>query len=203
MIRVRSVLLVALLAGLIFGALACGAPAAAPTVAPAASTPAAAKPTDKPAATQPAATQPSAPKSLVIDMQGEPATLDPGLQYDSTTYGVYRNIYDTFLARDAKSGQIQGRLAKTWKNISETEWEFALQTGIKFQNGDAFSADDVKYSIDRILDKSYASPQNQNFNAIKEVKVVDPATVRIITTNPYPVLLAQLVNLSIVPAKYP
>jgi peptide/nickel transport system substrate-binding protein len=144
----------------------------------------------------------AAPKGLVVDLPGEPATLDPGLQYDSTTYGVYRNIYDTFLARDPKSGEITERLAKSWKNISPTEWEFTLQSNIKFHNGDPFTADDVKFSIDRILAPELKSPQFQNFSSIKEVKAVDAGTVRVITKDPYPVLLAQLVNLSIVPAKY-
>jgi peptide/nickel transport system substrate-binding protein len=164
--------------------------------------PSASKP---PAATAPAAT--SAPasaagRSLVIDEPGDPATLDPGLQYDTTSYSVYRNIFDTLLGREPASGQIVGRLAKSWKTIDPTTWEFDLQDGVKFHNGDALTADDVKFSLDRMLDPNFKSPQFQNFSSIKEIVAVSPTTVRIITQEPYPALLAQLVNLSVVPAAY-
>src|ERR1051326_5785920 len=77
------------------GACAPAAPSASPTAAAPQATAAA-------GAAAPAA----ANRPLVIDQPGDPATLDPGLQYDTTSYGVYRNIFDTFLGRDAKSGEI-------------------------------------------------------------------------------------------------
>lgn len=143
-----------------------------------------------------------APRALVIDQSGDAATLDPGLQYDTSSYSVYRNIFDQLLGREAKSGKIEGRLATSWKTISSTEWEFTLRGNVKFHNGDPLTAEDVKFSIDRILDKDFKSPQFQNFSAITEARAVDPKTVRIVTKSPYPALLAQLVNLSVVPAKY-
>jgi peptide/nickel transport system substrate-binding protein len=173
------------------------ASACAPAASTTSPTPPAAQATPATTAAPAAATRP-----LVIDQPGDPATLDPGLQYDTTSYGVYRNIFDTFLGRDAKSGQIIPRLAKSWKTIDPTTWEFELQDGVKFHNGDALTSDDVKFSIDRMLDPNFKSPQFQNFSSIKEVVAVNPTTVRIITADPYPALLAQLVNLSIVPAKY-
>jgi peptide/nickel transport system substrate-binding protein len=53
-----------------------------------------------------------------------------------------------------------------------------------------------------MLDPAFKSPQFQNFSSIKEVVAAAPTTVRIVTSDPYPALLAQLVNLSVVPAKY-
>ena len=38
--------------------------------------------------------------ALTVDLQGDPATLDPGRQYDTNSYDVYRNIYDNFLHRN-------------------------------------------------------------------------------------------------------
>lgn len=145
---------------------------------------------------------PAAPRNLVIDLFGDPATLDPGRQSDTSSYFVYRNIFDQLLARDSKTGKIGPRLVTSWKAVSPTEWEFALRTDVKFHNGDALTAEDVKFSIDRILDPAFKSPQFQNFAAISDVRVVDPATVRITTKSAYPVLLARLVSLSVVPAKH-
>ncbi len=144
----------------------------------------------------------AAPRSLTIDLGDDVATFDPGLQYNTASYSVYRNIFDQLLGRDANTGQIGPRIATSWKPVSQTEWEFALRKDVKFHNGDPLTAEDVKFSIDRILDPAFKSPQYQNFSTIAEVRIADPATVRIVTKSPYPVLLAQLVNLSIVPVKY-
>lgn len=149
-----------------------------------------------------AALTPAGTRTLVIDLPGDAATLDPGLQYDTNSYPVYRNIFDQLLGRDAKSGKIEARIATSWKAVSPTEWDFVLRKDVKFHNGDPLTADDVKFSIDRILDIDFKSPQYQNLSPIAEVRVVDPATVRVVTKSPYPVLVAQLVNLSIAPAKY-
>src|SRR5579859_5387916 len=67
--------------------------------APASPTSPSAQPTSA-AAVARAATPAAPARVLVIDQPGDPATLDPGLQYDTTSYGVYRNIFDTFLGRD-------------------------------------------------------------------------------------------------------
>jgi len=139
---------------------------------------------------------------ITIDQGNDAATLDPGLQYDPNSYDVYRNIFDTFLARDPATGKIVGRIAKTWKSVTPTTWEFALQPGVRFQNGDPLTAADVKFSIERILSTNFRSPQYQNFSAIQSVRAATPTTVQIVTAQPYPALLAQLVNLSIVPQAY-
>ena len=139
---------------------------------------------------------------ITIDQGSDAATLDPALQYDPASYDVYRNIFDTFLSRDPATGRIAGRVAKSWEAVTPTTWQFALQPGIKFQNGDPLTAADVKASLDRILDQNFKSPQYGNYSAIQEVRATAPLTVQIVTAKPYPALLAQLVNLSIVPAKY-
>ena len=47
-----------------------------------------------------------APKELLtIDQPNDAATLDPHLQWDTDSYGVYRNIFDNLVTRDA-SGAI-------------------------------------------------------------------------------------------------
>ncbi|HLJ61699.1 MAG TPA: ABC transporter substrate-binding protein, partial [bacterium] len=149
----------------------------------------------------PAAGAPSGP-ALTIDQGSDAATLDPALQYDPASYDVYRNIFDNLLTRDPGTGRIAAGVAKSWKSLTPTTWEFTLQPGIKFQNGDPLTAADVAFSISRILDPVLKSPQYQNFSAIQSVKVLNPTAVQITTAQPYPALLAQLVNLSIVPANY-
>ena len=144
----------------------------------------------------------AAPSTLIVDLQGDAATLDPGKQYDTNSYDVYRNIFDNLLQRDPTTGAIGPDIATAWKSASPTEWQFTIRSDVKFSNGDPLTAADAAFSINRILDKTFNSPQYANFSAIKSATAASPTELDIMTSAPYPALLAQLVNLSIVPQKY-
>jgi peptide/nickel transport system substrate-binding protein len=140
--------------------------------------------------------------TLTIDLQGDPATLDPGRQYDTNSYDVYRNIYDNLLHRNPQTSAIEPWIATQWRAVTPTEWQFTIRRGVKFHDGSDLTAADVVASLQRILDRQFNSPQYANFSAISSVRATGPDTVVIATSRPYPVLLAQLVNLSVVSAAY-
>src|SRR5262249_13243039 len=73
---------------------------------------------------------------------------------------------------------------------------------IRFHDGTLLTAEDVVFSVKRIIDPALKSPQLTQFDQIAEAEVVGPAKVRLRTKGPYPVLFAQLVKLSIVPKTY-
>ena len=140
--------------------------------------------------------------ALTVDLQGDPATLDPGKQYDTNSYDVYRNVYDNLLRRDPATSAIEGEIAASWKAVSPTTWRFTIRRGLKFQDGTPLTASDVAFSINRILDRQFNSPQYGNFNTITRATATNPETLTVVTARPYPVLLAQLVNLSVVSETY-
>lgn len=140
-------------------------------------------------------------QTLVVDLGNESANLDPGLNYNFDSYAVYRNIFDNLLNRDAETGEIKPWVAESWEQVSETEWLFKIREGITFHNGDALTAEDVAFSIERILDSTFKSAQFANFNMIASAEA-DDNEVKITTTSPSPTLLTQLVNLGIVPKNY-
>ncbi|HTJ56672.1 MAG TPA: ABC transporter substrate-binding protein [Devosiaceae bacterium] len=129
----------------------------------------------------------AAPRSdLNIGMVLEPPNLDP------TTGGAaapirevtYANIFEGLTRIDSRGG-VQPALAKSW-DISPDglTYMFHLQTGVKFHDGTPFSADDVKFSLDRARDPKSTNAQKQLFAAIKSVNVIDPATVKITLSQP-------------------
>ncbi|WP_369282314.1 ABC transporter substrate-binding protein [Oscillibacter sp. GMB15532] len=80
-------------------------------------------------------------------------------------------------------------LADNYTQDSDTEWTFSLKKGVTFQNGDPFTADDVKASIE------YAQTFDRTATytgSIAEVQVVDENTVKIVTAEPAPNLLYDL-----------
>lgn len=146
-------------------------------------------------------TKSSVPATLVVDQANSPATLDPGLQYDTDSYVVYRNIFDQLVRRDPTTLKIVPWVATSWKNPTPTTWVFQIRNGIKFSNGTPLTGSDVAFSLNRILNPSFASPQFANFSVVQSVSA-SGQTVTITTKAPSPTLLTFLTTLSIVPQQY-
>src|ERR1044071_1147620 len=123
--------------------------------------------------------------ALVVGLVAHAPTLDPHMHFERIGVLVNINMFDSLLHRNTKL-EFEPSLATSWKALSETQWEFKIRKGVRFHNGEIMTAEDVKYSFDRVLDPKKKSPQYGNIRAIKEVRVVDPETVHIITDKPFP-----------------
>ena len=77
--------------------------------------------------------------------EAEPSTLLPKDGCENIGYIVLDNVYDTLTTRDYSSGQpkLIGKLAESWAKQNDTTWRFKLRQGIKFTNGEIFTADAV------------------------------------------------------------
>ena len=128
---------------------------------------------------------------VVIDLVGEPNSLDPHVQWNPDSYYVYRNIFDNLLSRDDK-GDIIPQIAKSWKYLSDTRIQFILRDDAVFHDGKKLTADDVAYSVKRITDPKFASPQLGQFDKITDAVANDATTVTLTTNGAYPALLADL-----------
>jgi peptide/nickel transport system substrate-binding protein len=129
----------------------------------------------------------AAPRTDVnIGLVLEPPNLDPttGGAAAAIREVTYQNIYQGLTRIDSR-GETQPDLAKSW-DISPDglTYTFHLQTGVKFQDGTPFSADDVKFSLDRARAPKSTTAQPQLFASIQSVDVVDPATVKITLKHP-------------------
>src|ERR1700682_4439658 len=147
--------------------------------------------------TAPVAAQPKK-DTLSVDLPADAATLDPHVQWDTDSYSVYRNIFDNLLTRDAK-GESVPQIAASWRYLDDNTIDFTIRNDVRFQDGSKLTVDDVVFSVKRITDPAFKSPQLSQFNSIVSAEAIDGNTVRLKTKEPYPALLAQLVKLSIVP----
>jgi peptide/nickel transport system substrate-binding protein len=114
------------------------------------------------------------------------------------SYTVYRNIFDNIVTRDT-AGEIVPQVATSWTYVDDATIELELRDDITFHDGQPLTAEDVVFSVKRITDPDFASPQLGQFNTIIDAEATGPHTVRLTTDGPYPPLLAQLVKLSVVP----
>ncbi|MFD0943866.1 glutathione ABC transporter substrate-binding protein [Savagea faecisuis] len=128
---------------------------------------------------------------LVVAVLSDAATLDPQTATDVPTAAVLVNVVEGLVTKD-ENDEIVPALAKSWENIDDLTWEFKLQEGVKFHDGEDFTAEVVKKNFERILDPEVAAPRAFLFEVIEEVKVIDDHTVQIITEYPFAPLLAHL-----------
>jgi peptide/nickel transport system substrate-binding protein len=144
-------------------------------------------------------------KEVVVGLGAEPRTMLAVTIVDWTTNNMLEHIYDRLLDRDAKTFKPKPMLATEWKILNDTTWEFKLRKGVKFHNGEPFTAASVKATIDYALDPASKThfASNAYWGLVKEVQVVDDYTVRFVTKQPWPNLVdsASLTNSLIMPAK--
>lgn len=144
-----------------------------------------------------AITSPAFARDITIDLAGEPSSLDPHVQWNPDSYYVYRNVFDNLVTRD-NAGEITPQIATSWDQISDTEMQLTIREGVTFHDGTPLEPSDVVYSVKRITNPDFGSPQLGQFNQIVDA-TADGNVITLTTKGAYPALLAQLVKLSIVP----
>ncbi len=137
-------------------------------------------------------------QDITVNLVNEPSTLDPHQQWNPDSYYVYRNIFDNVVTRD-DAGEIVPQIATEWNQVSDTEMVLTIRDDVAFHDGEPLTAEDVAYSVQRITDPDFGSPQLGQFNQITGAEVTGEHEVTLTTDGAYPVLLAQLVKLSVVP----
>src|ERR1044071_8781421 len=115
-----------------------------------------------------ASTTPQKGGSMIIAYKDDLATLDPAIGYDWTNWPAIKMVFDGLLDYDSGT-TIQPRIAESMPQVSEDglTYTFKIRKGVKFQNGRELVADDVVYSITRVLDPKTASPGAGFFLGIK------------------------------------
>ncbi len=161
-------------------------PAAAPTAA-AAAPPA----TTAPAAAQAAAT-PKTGGTLVFATSIDVPSLEPHLEaadaWHRRKFLIYENL--TWVDNDVN---VQPKLAESWQVSPDgTVYTFKLRQGVKFHNGKVLDANDVKYSLERVLDPKVGSSGRGDLVMIKQIDAVDNNTVKITLNEPTGPFLVNL-----------
>mmetsp|Transcript_29411 Transcript_29411/g.57465 ORF Transcript_29411/g.57465 Transcript_29411/m.57465 type:complete len:491 (-) Transcript_29411:61-1533(-) len=122
---------------------------------------------------------------ITVALQLEPPHLDPTSAAAGAIDSVlYSNVFEG-LTRFTGDGAIVPGLAESWE-ISDDglTYTFTLRSGVTFHDGTTMDADDVKFSLDRILAEDSANAQKGLYAAISSVTVDGPQTVTITLSEP-------------------
>jgi peptide/nickel transport system substrate-binding protein len=180
-ILMRHKLSVVLTALIVIGVIlaACATPVQ-PAAAPAAEEPAA------PAEVAAAPGEPVYGGTLRAAFQNEWESLDPHVTSSYSSIQILNNVLENLTTYDDELNLIPG-LAESWEQSEDgLTWTFKLREGVQFSNGRELTAEDVKFTFDRMLDPATGSGNAAVIGPEGTVTaVIDPLTVAITHPTPY------------------
>ncbi|HEV7252988.1 MAG TPA: ABC transporter substrate-binding protein [Mesorhizobium sp.] len=151
-------------------------------------------------ASQPASAQEPKPGgAITITYKDDVATLDPAIGYDWQNWSMIKSLFDGLMDYEPGTTTLRPDLAESYEISDDGKtFTFKLRPGVKFHNGREMTAEDVKYTLDRVTNPTTQSPGAGFFASIagyddvasgkaqslSGVTVVDPQTVRIELSRP-------------------
>lgn len=139
-------------------------------------------------------------QTLTIGVRSGPASIDPHYTAVGTHAEAMKHIFDT-LIKSGDNLELEPSLAESWTAIDDTTWEFKLRQGVKFHDGGDLTAEDVKFSIERIPNVTGPNPTTTYVRRIVSTEIIDPYTIRMKTDGPAPALPNDMIRLFVVSAK--
>jgi peptide/nickel transport system substrate-binding protein len=123
--------------------------------------------------------------TLHLDISSNPSRLNPILATDSASSTIADFIFNSLVKYDENATNIVGDLAESFYFENNTTLIFNLRHGVKWQDGEPFSAKDVAFTYKLINDDSVVSPYTSTFRMVKNVEVIDDYKLKVIYKEPY------------------
>jgi peptide/nickel transport system substrate-binding protein len=133
---------------------------------------------------------------IVVD---DPQSLDILVTQLGQSRNVMESVFDclTYLDASDPAFTIKGRLAESWVFTEPTKLDFTLRSGVTFHDGQPFTAEDVKWTIEYVKNPDTASPNASILAPIDSVEAISELVVRFNLAQPWPALPADLSTIQI------
>jgi peptide/nickel transport system substrate-binding protein len=147
----------------------------------------------------------AADKPVVVLSNAEPVSLDP--MFTQADANAILSIHETLFRLD-NDGKVVPAVAESIRKLDPLNWEIKVRPGLTFHNGEPINADAVVFTFDRAKKLFSAGKGDLTFalGALKydHVEKVDDLTVKLVMTQPDPIITSHMVNpeLSILPPRY-
>ncbi len=155
--------------------------------------------------------------SMVVTYKDDISTLDPAIGYDWQNWSMIKSLFNGLMDYKAGTTELIPDLAESYELSPDgLTYTFKLRQDVKFHNGRAMTADDVKYSLERTINPETQSPGQGFFASLKGfddmaagkvkslsgVTVIDPHTIKIEMARPDATFLhVMAINFSFVVPK--
>ena len=120
---------------------------------------------------------------LVVGMSLDPGHLDPRVEAGGPGWSIFSHMFDGFVFRDERTTPIPWLVTK-WEQPSPTVLRWHLRKGVKFHNGEDFTAETVKFSLEQYAAPTSRSPWKTRIAVIREYRIPDPYTIDLVTERP-------------------
>ena len=118
-------------------------------------------------------------QALTVQITAEPPGLDlTATPASATATVVFYNIQEALVKVD-QHGKLVPWLAERWYTTDNLNYTFFLKKGVRFHNGRPFTAEDVKYVLDRARNPETRHPHFRHYEDISTIHVKDEHTVTI------------------------
>ncbi len=130
---------------------------------------------------------------LRYGLSAYPPNLQPWISTGASAGTVKMMLFGRLLSYDDR-GALVGDLAQSWSLDPDGAWVFRLRPGVVFHNGEPFTAEDVRWTIEQIAGSRSAAYMRAQFAEVKAIEVPDPLTLRLVTTTPQATLPSWFAN---------
>jgi len=140
----------------------------------------------------------SAQTTLNIGFADPVSSVDPQLNNHAGDRSLALHFWDSIVnSRDG--GKLEPALASSWKALDDKTWEFKLRSGILWQDGTPFTADDIVFSFQRAKNvPGTVASYSGALRTVESTTAKDPQTVIIKTNTPNPMLPLDIASIYIV-----
>lgn len=124
---------------------------------------------------------------LIISSIGDASYLNPVLAQDSASSDINGLVFNGLIKYNRDLQGFVGDLAESWeiRPGPEPEITFHLRRGVLWHDGKPFTAEDVKFTFDKIMDEKTQTVRRSDYELVKKVEVVDPYTFRVSYKQPF------------------
>jgi peptide/nickel transport system substrate-binding protein len=138
---------------------------------------------------------------LIVALEAAPTHLDPRVGNSQAASRVFEVMLNGLVTKDAV-GNLLPDLAASWEILDEgARYRFYLRPDVIFHNGQEFSARDVVWTFQSILDGTVTTPKRGAFERLDRVVEIDEHTVDFVMREPFGAMLVNLTSyMGIIPS---
>lgn len=145
---------------------------------------------------------PAAAQTLTVGLATPPTALDPHYHAHAQSSATAAHVFEALHRADAAM-QLAPQLAAGATTTDGVTWQVTLREGVRWHDGTPFTADDVAFSIQRASNVPNSPGSFGTYTReVQTVEVTGPHSLRITTTAPAPLLMANLSNIFIVSRRH-
>ena len=123
--------------------------------------------------------------SIVVAVDTPPRTMNPHGSDADANLSIMANFFDGLMQRKGPDGTLAPALAERYEHPDLFTWKLYLRKGVKFHNGNPFTAEDVKFSFERLGNPDVSEFINTG-KSIASIDIIDDYTLVIKTKQPIP-----------------